>query len=133
MDLFFICRAMFQQRFWNLLIIQPLNNLYKGKLFDFMKHKCVFISVQYGCMSHLLWFFSGRKTNSVLERKGQKTDLPPATENLWHINRCNCKINCDSKRCTYRKHCLDCSVGCGECRWIACSNSPSLSEIEQLI
>ena len=52
-----------------------------------------------------------------------KTLLPAAPERLLKIIRCNCKLNCDSKRCTCRKHGLSCSAGCGECRGIGCSNS----------
>ena len=46
-----------------------------------------------------------------------KIDLPPAPEKLLQIIRCNCKHNCDTKRCSYG---LDCSVGCGECRGVSC-------------
>ena len=55
-----------------------------------------------------------------------KIDLPPAPEKLLQIIRCNCKHNCDTKRCSYG---LDCSVGCGECRGVSCSNSAGLAEI----
>lgn len=59
-----------------------------------------------------------------------KTDLPPAPEKLLQIIRCNCKQNCDTKRCSCRKHGLDCSVGCGECRGVSCSNSTGLADID---
>ncbi|XP_053377818.1 uncharacterized protein LOC123527311 isoform X1 [Mercenaria mercenaria] len=59
-----------------------------------------------------------------------KTDLPPAPENLLNIIRCNCKVNCDTRRCTCRKHGLECSVGCGACRGVSCSNSMTLAEVE---
>ena len=52
-----------------------------------------------------------------------KTLLPAAPERLLKIIRCNCKLNCESKRCTCRKHGLCCSAGCGECRGVGCSNS----------
>jgi hypothetical protein len=39
-------------------------------------------------------------------------ELPPVPEKLLNIIRCNCKQNCDTKRCVCRKHCLQCSVGC---------------------
>ena len=51
----------------------------------------------------------------------EKMTLPPAPDHLLKIIRCNCKANCDTKRCTCRKSGLDCSVACGECRG-ACSN-----------
>ena len=52
-----------------------------------------------------------------------KTTLPPAPEKLLKVIHCNCKTNCDSKRCTCRKHGVECSVGCGECPGFSCSNS----------
>ena len=52
-------------------------------------------------------------------------ELPPAPENLLNIIRCNCKQNCDTKRCVCRKQC---SVGCGECRGLNCSNFAAIAE-----
>ena len=61
----------------------------------------------------------------MLEENGkylpEKMTLQPAPDHLLKIIRCNCKANCDTKRCTCRKSGLDCSVACGECRG-ACSN-----------
>ena len=37
------------------------------------------------------------------------------------VVRCNCKIGCDTLRSSCRKTGLDCSTGCGECRWM-CAN-----------
>ena len=51
------------------------------------------------------------------------TEYPPAPANLLNIIRCKCKTNCDSRRCSCRKHGLDCSVACTECRGQSCSNS----------
>lgn len=53
---------------------------------------------------------------------------PPAPEKLLDIIRCNCKQNCDTKRCVCRKHGLQCSVGCGECRGLNCSISGAIAE-----
>ena len=52
-----------------------------------------------------------------------KTHLQPAPDDLLKIIRCQCKSNCDSKRCTCRKHGLECSSGCRECQGISCSNA----------
>ena len=61
--------------------------------------------------------------------KGQlqpyRTHLPAAPECLLKVIRCNCKTDCDNKRCSCRKHGLQCSPGCGNCREISCSNSPA--------
>lgn len=51
------------------------------------------------------------------------TDLSPAPSQLLSVIRCNCKSDCDSKRCSCRKHGLDCSPACGECNGLACSNT----------
>ena len=60
----------------------------------------------------------------------EKTALPPAPEKLIQIIRCNCKTNCDSKKCTCRKHGLECSSGCEDCKGVSCSNSLTLADLE---
>ncbi|CAC5372509.1 unnamed protein product [Mytilus coruscus] len=55
-------------------------------------------------------------------------ELPPTPDKLLNIIRCNCKQNCDTKRCVCRKNGLQCSVGCGECRGLNCSNSVPIAE-----
>jgi hypothetical protein len=52
-----------------------------------------------------------------------RTDMPPAPSELMAIIRCKCKTNCDSKRCSCRKHGLECSIACKECKGSSCSNS----------
>ena len=59
-----------------------------------------------------------------------KTNLPPAPETLLKTIRCNCKQNCDTKRCSCRKHGLDCSVGCGDCQGVSCTNSSGLADAD---
>ncbi|CAG2237540.1 unnamed protein product [Mytilus edulis] len=54
--------------------------------------------------------------------------LPPAPQKLLKVIRCNCKQNCDSRRCSCRKHGIDCSASCGECRGINCSNSSIVTQ-----
>ena len=44
-----------------------------------------------------------------------------APKALLKVVRCNCKMGCDTLRCSCRKAGLDCSTGCGECRGI-CAN-----------
>ncbi|CAC5420603.1 unnamed protein product [Mytilus coruscus] len=58
--------------------------------------------------------------------------LPPAPEKLLRIVRCNCKLNCDTKRCSCRKHGIDCSPACGECRGMNCSNTSNITEADEL-
>jgi len=57
-----------------------------------------------------------------------KTNLPAAPEQILNVVRCNCKTNCDSKRCTCRKNGLECSYSCGTCRGISCTNSIQIDE-----
>lgn len=65
-----------------------------------------------------------------LRAEPRTTDLPPAPEALLRVVRCNCKKDCQSKRCTCRKHGLVCSVACGGCKWLSCTNSPSFEELD---
>ena len=51
------------------------------------------------------------------------TDLPPAPDELLKMIRCNCRTDCNSMRCTCRKHNLKCSPACGNCKGSACMNS----------
>ncbi|CAG2223330.1 unnamed protein product [Mytilus edulis] len=48
------------------------------------------------------WYTSGNKLLPI------RSTLPPAPDKLLKTIRCNCKQNCDSKRC--RKHGIDCSI-----------------------
>ena len=59
-----------------------------------------------------------------------KTNLPPASENLLPTICCNCKQNFDTKRCSCGKHGLDCSVGCGDCPGVNCTNSSGLADAD---
>jgi hypothetical protein len=74
------------------------------------------------------WIQSGNKLVPL------KTDLPAAPERILNIIKCNCK-NCDTKRCSCRKHGLECSSACGGCRGAGCSNNRQIditgNEIEQ--
>ena len=53
-----------------------------------------------------------------------KTDMPPAPKYLLRIFRFNCKTGCESRWCTCKKHGLQCTPACGECKGLSCSNSP---------
>ena len=52
------------------------------------------------------------------------TDQPPAPPELLQLFRCNCKEHYNTSRCTCRKHGLQCSAACGECRGTSCANTP---------
>ena len=51
------------------------------------------------------------------------TDLAPAPDELLRVIRCNCQADCSSLRCTCRKHNVECSPACGNCKGSACTNS----------
>ena len=55
------------------------------------------------------------------------TDLPPAPESLLKVIRCNCKTDCNTRRCTCKKLGLDCTPACGECKGVSCTNSPAIT------
>ena len=61
-----------------------------------------------------------------------KTHLQQAPNDLLKIIKCQCKANCDTKRCTCRKHGLDCSTGCRECQGISCTNAQTVVESDYL-
>lgn len=54
-----------------------------------------------------------------------KTDLPPAPDKLLFVIRCNCKAGCNTLRCSCKKHNIECSAFCGDCKGLTCSNSPT--------
>ena len=47
-------------------------------------------------------------------------------EALLKVVRSTCRNDRDTRRCSYTKDELECSVACGECRGISCTNSPIL-------
>ncbi|KAK3102254.1 hypothetical protein FSP39_009938 [Pinctada imbricata] len=62
-----------------------------------------------------------------------KSVKPVAPSTLLTVIRCKCKNDCDTRRCSCRKHGLDCTLACSECRGQSCSNSQSIMEDEPLI
>ena len=51
------------------------------------------------------------------------TFLPPAPDELLRVIRCNYTTDCSTARRSCRKHSLECSPACSQCRGIGCSNS----------
>ena len=56
-----------------------------------------------------------------------QTDLPPAPQQLLKMIRCNCQTDCSSLKCTCKKHNIECSAACGNCRGSACTNSTQVA------
>ena len=61
-----------------------------------------------------------------------KMTLSPAPVSLLQKVRCGCKIHCDSKRCSCRRHGLECSSACKACKGVSCSNSKGLSDMQDI-
>lgn len=59
------------------------------------------------------------------------TDLPPAPARLLRVIRCNCKSDCDTKRCSCKKHGLDCSPACGEWNFIVPTPAQSQMQMQK--
>ena len=55
-----------------------------------------------------------------------KTSLPAAPDQLINVIRCKCKSNCDNRRCSCRKHGIQCTTACTDCRGRSCSNPNKL-------
>lgn len=56
-----------------------------------------------------------------------KTNVSPAPDKLLKVIHCKCKTNCDRKNCSCRKHGLECTFACVECKGVSCSNSKSIT------
>ena len=61
-----------------------------------------------------------------------QTDLAPAPQELLRVIRCNCKSDCSSSRCTCKKHGMECSAACGNCRGAGCINSNQIELDEEV-
>ena len=51
------------------------------------------------------------------------SDLPPAPQELLQVIRCCCKTDCSSMKCSCKKHDIECSIACSNCRGTGCANS----------
>ena len=67
------------------------------------------------------------------EKDGQLLPIPrdqlPAPDYLTEVVHCNSETGCNTLRCNCRKHGIDCSSICGDCKGTCCDNSVPL-EIE---
>jgi hypothetical protein len=52
-----------------------------------------------------------------------QTSLPPAPEHLLKVIRCNCQADCSTLRCTCKRHNIECTPACGNCRGSGCTNT----------
>ena len=70
-------------------------------------------------MDPTAWGWTIRKENLFPIEMSQQ----PASDFLLEIINCNCKSDCDTKRCGCRNNDLNYSCGCGGCKGINCSNA----------
>ena len=59
------------------------------------------------------------------------TDKAPAPGSLLKLIRCGCTTGCNTKVCTCRKHGLECTAMCAECKGTLCFNSSHIDESEE--
>ena len=52
-----------------------------------------------------------------------QTSLPPAPEHLLRVIRCNCQTDCSTLRCSCKKHNIECTLACGNCKGTGCTNT----------
>ena len=60
-----------------------------------------------------------------------QTDRPPAPENLLKMIRCGCTTDCNSQRCSCRKHGLPCTLACVHCRGMDCNNATEMDPVTE--
>ena len=58
------------------------------------------------------------------------TDMPAAPDGLLRVVRCNCKTDCSTAKCSCRKHGLQFSACCGDCRGTSCTNGVDLCDVD---
>ena len=58
-----------------------------------------------------------------------QTDRQPAPDKLLNVIRCKCKTECRTARCTGKKHGLECSPMCSDCRGLSCFNSFTIENV----
>ena len=75
------------------------------------------------------WFLHKGQHVDNLKPVRMQRDAAPAS--LLKLVKCNCHGKCDKKTCSCRKSGLLCTLACGQCKGITCSNAGVNSE-EQL-
>ena len=79
------------------------------------------------------WGWNIQKTSRDDIMKPHKMDNSAALDNLLKIIKCNCTGKCDKNTCSCRKHALLCTLACGQCKGITCTNVGEDSEPAELM
>lgn len=66
------------------------------------------------------WVISKGQRGDVL--KPVRMDQDAAPPSLLKLIKCNCGGKCDRNTCSCRKHGLPCTLACGQCKGITCTN-----------
>ena len=68
------------------------------------------------------WGWRLHSINHVAMLKPIKMEQAAAPPSLLKIIKCNCAGKCDKKTCSCRKIAMECTLACGQCRGISCTN-----------
>ena len=69
------------------------------------------------------WGWVLHKSQNVERLKPIRMQKDPAPASLLKLIKCNCQGKCEKKTCSCRKNALPCSLACGHCKGITCSNA----------
>ena len=78
------------------------------------------------------WGWVVRHTQNGRILKPQKMDQAAAPSTLLKIIKCNCMGNCDKNTCSCRKNGLNCTLACGNCKGLTCSNAGNINDPEEV-
>lgn len=81
-------------------------------------------------MEAIKWGWVLRKTQHGSILKPYIMEQPAAPASLLKIIKCNCSGKCDKNTCSCRKNGLKCSLACGQCKGITCTNGETYDSSE---
>ena len=73
-------------------------------------------------MDAVEWGWELRKAYNRMILKPCRMGQVAAPASLLKIIRCNCNGKCDKNTCSCTKNGLQCTLACGQCKGIACTN-----------
>ena len=78
------------------------------------------------------WGWLLHKVQNSAKLKTVKMQRDPAPASLLKLVKCNCYGKCDKNTCSCRKNGLVCTLACGHCKGITCTNAAVDTEAELL-
>jgi hypothetical protein len=70
----------------------------------------------------LLWGWTLSQSQNSFRLKPIRLMMEPAPASLLKLVKCNCQGKCEKNSCSCRKNGLLCSLACGQCKGITCTN-----------